>query len=331
MNNQNSKREQKVPRRDIPKRNKNRFLIFSMETRQKLKEEGIRLNSNEMMEKLAELWRELPHDEKAKYDELALTDKNRYLEERRVFKQKYPDVLLENRTKRNYTKKPVSGYGMFLAEMKNIVRKEIHGVKMAEVLQIVSVLWKKLCQDEVDRYQRKSSREKELKRKIYLENKEGNKGRRNRQKRLVPTQDVPKPSKKIKNVQGTFKTLIFTQNEVLEEVKSDEGNPNWSYDHDQRGPSTEELTSTTSQNDWDLGYEPQEEILSREESFLVDDYEYLLTAWKISKKKSVVNFGQDEDDDDDDLLRQVEDFGFNGEVDLFNFTLTNKSLNAFSD
>lgn len=64
---------------------------FIEQMRAKIKlEQREQLNSNEMMVKLAELWKDLAEDEKKKYHDEAEKEKMRYLMELNEFYQKNP-------------------------------------------------------------------------------------------------------------------------------------------------------------------------------------------------------------------------------------------------
>jgi len=146
-----------------PKRNKSAFILFSSETRKVLKaESGGQINSNEMMVKLADLWRDLDSKDKEKYYQLADKDKERYLEELNVYLQNCPTGVIKNKTKKNHIKKPCSSYAIFVKEMKEVIKGERPELKMADILKIIAERWKKLTDDEKAIYQEKSRIEKEV-------------------------------------------------------------------------------------------------------------------------------------------------------------------------
>jgi len=146
-----------------PKRNKSAFILFSSETRKILKtESGGQINSNEMMVKLADLWRDLNPKDKEKYYQQADQDKERYLEELNVYLQNCPTGVIKNKTKKNHIKKPCSSYAIFVKEMKEVIKGERPELKMADILKVIAERWKKLTDDEKAIYQEKSRIEKEV-------------------------------------------------------------------------------------------------------------------------------------------------------------------------
>jgi len=146
-----------------PKRNKSAFILFSIEMRAKLKGDNQdQVNSNEMMVKLAELWKHLPKVERERYHTEAKDDKKRYLQELENFSKTHPSESIHNKTKKNHIKKPCSAYAIFLKEMKKLIKSQSPELKMADVLKIVSEKWKNLPEKEKRIYQERAQIEKEL-------------------------------------------------------------------------------------------------------------------------------------------------------------------------
>lgn len=146
-----------------PKRNKSAFILFSSETRKIIKaQSGAQINSNEMMVKLADLWRDLEPKEKEKYYQQADKDKERYLEELNIYLQNCPSGVIKNKTKKNHIKKPCSSYAIFVKEMKEVIKGERPELKMADILKIIAERWKKLTDDQKAVFQEKSRIEKEV-------------------------------------------------------------------------------------------------------------------------------------------------------------------------
>jgi hypothetical protein len=152
-----------VNKKDKPKRNRSAFIIFSSEMRPLIKsEEKQKLNSNEMMVKLADLWKGLNEEERKKYYDMAEKEKVRYLLELNEFYQTHPFDVIQNKTKNNHVKKPCSAYGLFLKETKKVVKVEKPDLKMADVLKIVAERWKVLDDKTRKIYQEQAKAEKEV-------------------------------------------------------------------------------------------------------------------------------------------------------------------------
>jgi hypothetical protein len=149
------------------------------------------INSNEMMVKLAELWKQLPSEEKEAYNSQAKSDKMRYLQELDDFSKAHPTETIHNKTKKNHIKKPCSSYAIFLKEMKNVIKDQTPNLKMADVLKIVSEKWKGLNEQEKAVYQERAQREKELVKAKLDENLQNNLA-------ANPSHDDPGVHKKLK-------------------------------------------------------------------------------------------------------------------------------------
>lgn len=146
-----------------PRRNKSAFILFSIETRAKLKAQlGEDINSNEMMVRLAEKWKNLDKDEKNRFQTEAKLDKERYQKELDAFWKENPQELIQNRTKKNHVKKPCSAYALYLKEVKEEIKKDNPKMKMADVLKIVSERWKQLNSQEKAKYNEIAEKEKQI-------------------------------------------------------------------------------------------------------------------------------------------------------------------------
>jgi len=147
-----------------PRRNKSAFLLFSAEKRAQIKaQEGGKLNSNQIMAKLADLWNNLPQKDRRKFETAAKKDKERYRKEMDAFKRENPAAKdSHNRTKKNHVKKPSSAYGLFLKDVTSEIKKESPKLLMADVLKVVAQKWKNLGASEKARYQERAQKEKEM-------------------------------------------------------------------------------------------------------------------------------------------------------------------------
>jgi len=146
-----------------PRRNKSAFILFSIETRAKLKAQlGEDVNSNEMMVRLADKWKNLDKDEKNRFQNEAKLDKERYQRELDNFWKENPQELIQNRTKKNHVKKPCSAYALFLKEVKEEIKKDNPKMKMADVLKIVSERWKQLNSQGKAKYNESAEKEKQI-------------------------------------------------------------------------------------------------------------------------------------------------------------------------
>jgi len=85
----NSKKNAKDP--NMPKRARGSFLLFTKDERPKIKSENPQIKFTDLGEVLGERWRNLPDDERKKYDALAEQDKLRFAHEMEIYKQQLMD------------------------------------------------------------------------------------------------------------------------------------------------------------------------------------------------------------------------------------------------
>jgi len=146
----------------MPRRNKSAFILFSIETRARFKAQGFEnVNSNDMMVRLADLWKNLPTDERQKFQSEADRDKMRYLQELDQFWKANPSEMIQNKTKKNHVKKPCSAYALYLRDVKHEIKDQNPNLKMADVLKIVSERWKQLEKNAKQEYETRAEKEKE--------------------------------------------------------------------------------------------------------------------------------------------------------------------------
>lgn len=146
----------------MPRRNKSAFILFSIETRAKFKSQDFEsVNSNDMMVRLADLWKNLSTDERQKFQNEADRDKMRYLQELDSFWKANPSEMIQNKTKKNHVKKPCSAYALYLRDVKHEIKDQNASLKMADVLKIVSERWKQLDKNVKQDYETRAEKEKE--------------------------------------------------------------------------------------------------------------------------------------------------------------------------
>lgn len=197
-----------------PKRNRSAFIIFSSEMRAKLRNDKFeKLNSNEMMVRLAELWKNLAENEKKKYHDQAEQEKVRYNAELNSFYQKNPFEVIQNKTKKNHIKKPCSAYAIYLKETKVSIKAEHPELKMADILKIVAERWKSLTDDKKVYFQKKA-----------LEEKEATKAKLNQQNQ--EEEALKKDSKKTASPTNKKSSKSFSQDiKIEDEIKTEQVEP----------------------------------------------------------------------------------------------------------
>jgi hypothetical protein len=229
-----------------PRRNKSAFIFFSAEARAKLRLDDGSLNSNEMMVRLADLWKNLSDKEREKYNLLARDDKLRYQQELVDFAKTHPNETIHNKTKNNHVKKPCSAYGIFLRERKDIIKRQQPNLKMADVLKIVSQDWKRLNDVQRRSFQEKANKEKEAVKSKLCET---------QQKEQTKSNPMSRP----KNIKKKLKTDI-KEEDLRENVKMEpsfilnNGN-NWSVAEETPLPSKTHLENSDIQIKTEVPYD----------------------------------------------------------------------------
>jgi len=206
----NNQKKQKIKK---PKRNKSAFILFSSDMRPQLKSQS-NTNSNEMMVKLAELWKDLPADKKEDYNQKAKQDKERYNKELAIYSQANPTKEIHNRTKNNHVKKPCSAYALFVKSIKESIKGGNKGLKMADVFKIISQKWKELGQAEKDKFEELSKIEKKMAKEKQREIM-GPKGNKVKTSKKSDDEEVKYP-RKSKAVKKELKVQTSTQFEMAQ-------------------------------------------------------------------------------------------------------------------
>jgi len=124
--------EKKAKKKDpnAPKRNKSAYIHFGMEKRQTLVKDHPDLKVTQITCKLGELWRGLSLNQRAKYEKMATTDKERYVAEKET-------VKCAKGPKRN-----LSSYFFFCADMRAKVKESNPDLKITEIAKELGRMWK---------------------------------------------------------------------------------------------------------------------------------------------------------------------------------------------
>jgi len=181
-----------------PERNKSAFIHFSQDARIYLNDSED-LNSNEMMVRIAELWKKLSLQEKERYKQIARADKERYIREFGIFSETHLSTKIIHNRSKNHIKKPCSAYALFLKSTHDRVKEENPGIKMADVLKKVGEMWKNICPAEKAVLEERAMMEKSI---IQEQMKEMPSKTSNQSSLLSPNKGKKKINKFLKNNDG---------------------------------------------------------------------------------------------------------------------------------
>lgn len=143
--------------KNAPKRALSAFMFFSNDIRETVKREMPELQFLQISIEIGKRWKEITDDERRPYDELALADKRRYLEEKEDY---VPDVSFENskpaRKKKdpNAPKRALSAYFFFCNEIRDAVRAENPNKKITEIATLLAERWRALPDKKRVKYQK---------------------------------------------------------------------------------------------------------------------------------------------------------------------------------
>ena len=114
----------------------------------------------EVMREVGIRWGQLPEEEKEPFKERSMEDKRRFLEETEAFVRQrfaFPSNTFDQRLAQQGTsvpKRPLTGFQMYLREMREKMKKENPKLPMSEFMKYVSVEWTRMSQEEKKRYDR---------------------------------------------------------------------------------------------------------------------------------------------------------------------------------
>lgn len=134
-------KEHKKPKQskvDKPKKSKSAYLFFCAEERKKIKHESPDLKSVQVTMLLGQRWRELKANkarasELSKYEKLASTDNDRYMNEKESVKK----ALRPNSSKR-----VKSAYLLFCEQMRPVVKSEQPHLKAKDIIVELGRRWR---------------------------------------------------------------------------------------------------------------------------------------------------------------------------------------------
>jgi hypothetical protein len=144
-------RKTKKRRRDParPKRAMTPFLYYACEQRNILKENGDKMTLPEQSRHIAQLWKTVSDDEKAKYIAQSEKDKERYRDE--MSRYEPPKKI----------KRPRSSYAFFMKDMRQKIATEHPEKNPRELMADIAAVWKNISEDEKAKYNQMATEDKQ--------------------------------------------------------------------------------------------------------------------------------------------------------------------------
>lgn len=147
-----------------PKRNMSAFFIYSNANRARVKEENPDVKFGKVAQILSVEFKQISAEERAKWDALALEDKERY--QREMANYVPPDDLEEYRGKKkkkdpNAPKRNMSAFFIYSNAVRPQVKEENPEAGFGDIAKIISRQYKALSEKEMAIYQKKAAEDKE--------------------------------------------------------------------------------------------------------------------------------------------------------------------------
>jgi HMG (high mobility group) box len=145
------KREATTMRKDprAPKRFKSSYICFFMEKQPVIKEElGDQASVTAISKRSAEMWKCLPSEERAVWDEIALKDKQRYMLEKAQYSGPWQVPWKRVRKDPSAPKRPMSAFLYFSQGQRSHIKKSNPELKNTEVSSILGEMWRNLTDEE---------------------------------------------------------------------------------------------------------------------------------------------------------------------------------------
>ena len=146
-----------------PKRFKSSYICFSMAMQDTVKAEmGGDPKISEVSKYMAEKWRNLDEAERAKWDEVAKKDRERYETELALFPGPKPKPKQRPKKDPTAPKRPMSAFLAFSQKYRATIRKNDPTVHNRDVSKKLSDMWKNLPEEEKNEFIERESKEREV-------------------------------------------------------------------------------------------------------------------------------------------------------------------------
>ena len=230
---------------NAPKGAKNAYIFFCADNREQVKEENPEMKSTEIVSELARLWQEVDEDMKAKYQQKASEDKQRYQEEMSDYVPSDEEASPKGKgsAKKGSAKKDPNApkgaknaYIFFCADNREQVKEENSEMSSKEIISELARLWKEADEDVKAEYQEKAAQDKQRYQEEMEEYSDGEKEEKSPKKEEKKTskaeevksskKDEPKKTSKAEEVKSSKKEEVKSpkktskKEEPKEEAKS---------------------------------------------------------------------------------------------------------------
>lgn len=134
---------------NAPKRFKSSYICFFMAKQAQIQEElGDKASVSSVSKRSAELWKDLPADERAHWEEVAAKDKQRYMNEKASYTGPWQVPWKRSRKDPSAPKRPMSAFLYYSQGKRSEIKANNPGMKNTEVSKMLGQLWQNLPEEE---------------------------------------------------------------------------------------------------------------------------------------------------------------------------------------
>lgn len=133
-----------------------------MAKQQEIKDElGEGATVTEVSKRSAEMWRNLPADERAYWDDVATKDKQRYMAEKATYTGPWQVPWKRAKKDPSAPKRPMSAFLYFSQERRRIIKEKNPGMRNTEVSRVLGDMWRNASEEERNPHIEREARERE--------------------------------------------------------------------------------------------------------------------------------------------------------------------------
>lgn len=132
-----------------PKRFKSSYILFFMAKQQEIKDSlGPSATVGDVSKKSSEMWKTLPPDQRAHWDDVAKKDKERYMAEKAMYTGPWQVPWKRAKKDPSAPKRPMSAFLYFSQDKRRKIKDANPGMRNTEVSRILGDMWKNASEEE---------------------------------------------------------------------------------------------------------------------------------------------------------------------------------------
>lgn len=144
-----------------PKRFKSSYICFFMAKQPEIKNElGDKSTVTEISKRSAEMWRNLPAEDRAHWDDVAAKDKQRYMVEKASYTGPWQVPWKRAKKDPSAPKRPMSAFLYFSQGRRRTIKESNQDLKNTEVSRLLGGMWRKASEEERKPYIEKEKKER---------------------------------------------------------------------------------------------------------------------------------------------------------------------------